>query len=367
MPAEISWVSCPNCASKVVKKAGTRKNSLQSFQRYFCSGCGKTFTLAGDGSEKTFPLRTILNAISLYNKGHSQAQTTELLNRRLHARPSQKTISNWLGEYGAVCTFAKLRAGAVKLFGPKEIIESHEFMHNSLPYKFMVHRAKMEILFRDVRYNNKFSDIARLEKPLKEYFAKIPSEKFPHYIFAPKGDEEKLDRSSQIGFETLEFVRRDKSNFANKLCSLALNLARSNRERHGAVQEFMLTNDSSTVACEVPVYLTNDDIDYFRNRGFKMPFPQGQKTPITGHIDVVQVRNGQIHILDYKPEACKINAVNQLTIYALALASRTKLLVKDFRCAWFDDQNYYEFAPLHAVYEKREKQAPVATGSITRN
>jgi hypothetical protein len=59
-----------------------------------------------------------------------------------------------------------------------------------------------------------------------------------------------------------------------------------------------------------------------------------------------------IHILDYKPEAEKVNAVNQLTIYALALASHTKLAVKDFKAAWFDDKSYYEFFPLHAVYEK---------------
>ena len=49
-------------------------------------------------------------------------------------------------------------------------------------------------------------------------------------------------------------------------------------------------------------------------------------TPITGHIDVLQVRNNLIHVLDYKPEAKKEKkAVKQLTIYALALASKTKL------------------------------------------
>jgi hypothetical protein len=37
----------------------------------------------------------------------------------------------------------------------------------------------------------------------------------------------------------------------------------------------------------------------------------------------------------------------------LALAARTKTPVKDFKCAWFDDRNYYEFFPLKAVYEKR--------------
>ena len=114
----------------------------------------------------------------------------------------------------------------------------------------------------------------------------------------------------------------------------------------------MITNDSTTIACEVPVYLTNDDIKYFQKRNFNLNL-DGYGTPITGHIDILQIRNGLMHILDYKPEAEKIDATEQLTIYALALASRTKLALRDFKCAWFDENNYFEFFPLHAVYEKR--------------
>ncbi|MEK6827874.1 MAG: hypothetical protein AABX78_00845, partial [Nanoarchaeota archaeon] len=69
----------------------------------------------------------------------------------------------------------------------------------------------------------------------------------------------------------------------------------------------------------------------------------------------LQIRNGSIIILDYKPNANKAEAAQQLTLYALALASRTKLALRDFKCAWFDESNYFEFFPLHAVYEKRGK------------
>jgi hypothetical protein len=58
------------------------------------------------------------------------------------------------------------------------------------------------------------------------------------------------------------------------------------------------------------------------------------KEPITGHIDVVQARNGFIHLLDYKPKAREIDPVNQLVVYALAFASRARLPVKVFKCAW---------------------------------
>lgn len=99
------------------------------------------------------------------------------------------------------------------------------------------------------------------------------------------------------------------------------------------------------------VYLAKSDIAYYKNKNFKFS-SRDYRTPITGHIDLLQIRNNLIYILDYKPEAEKINPIEQLTIYALALASRTKLPLKDFKCAWFDDLNHYEFFPLEAVHEK---------------
>ncbi len=39
--------------------------------------------------------------------------------------------------------------------------------------------------------------------------------------------------------------------------------------------------------------------------------------------------------------------------YALALSSRTNLRLYHFTCAWFDDQDYFEFYPLHVVHKPR--------------
>lgn len=43
----------------------------------------------------------------------------------------------------------------------------------------------------------------------------------------------------------------------------------------------------------------------------------------------------------------------QTTIYALALARRTRLPLKMFKCAWFDEKDYFEFYPLAGVYKTR--------------
>ncbi len=53
------------------------------------------------------------------------------------------------------------------------------------------------------------------------------------------------------------------------------------------------------------------------------------------------------------PEAKNQNPIEQLTIYALALSRKLNLPLYYFKCAWFDESSYYEFFPLHAVYEKR--------------
>ncbi|MBU3965300.1 hypothetical protein KJ695_01085 [Patescibacteria group bacterium] len=58
--------------------------------------------------------------------------------------------------------------------------------------------------------------------------------------------------------------------------------------------------------------------------------------------------------MDYKPGAHKEKPVEQLTIYALALARLTSLRLYNFKCAWFDEENYYEFYPLHVVYKKKK-------------
>jgi hypothetical protein len=70
------------------------------------------------------------------------------------------------------------------------------------------------------------------------------------------------------------------------------------------------------------------------------------------NISLSQARNGFIHLLNYKPKARHIDPVNQLVVYALAFASRTRLPVKALKCAWFDEKDYFEFFPLQAVKDK---------------
>jgi hypothetical protein len=93
----------------------------------------------------------------------------------------------------------------------------------------------------------------------------------------------------------------------------------------------------------------------------KSHFLSKSPKPITGHIDAVQARNGFIHLLDHKPKAWPINLVNQLVVYALAFACRTRLPVKGLKCAWFDETDYFEFFPLQAVKTRSAQAWPEIT------
>jgi hypothetical protein len=57
----------------------------------------------------------------------------------------------------------------------------------------------------------------------------------------------------------------------------------------------------------------------------------------------LQVRNGAVHILDYKPDARTNKPIAQLTVCALALSRLTGIKLFDIKCASFNENEYCEF------------------------
>ena len=142
------------------------------------------------------------------------------------------------------------------------------------------------------------------------------------------------------------------------MAALILPAVGSNYERHPKLQRFMLANDSTTVAVEVPVWLVQDDIAALeREHGIRLLSPDAESS-ITGHIDFLQVRNGAVHILDYKPDARTNKPIAQLTIYALALTRLVPgLRLFDIKCAWFNENEYCEFFPRTLLSLSRREWA----------
>jgi transposase-like protein len=345
---------CPNCDGRHIIKHGLRKNTHRQLQVYLCRDCGKFFSsLVGIKGVK-YPPRVIARALCLYHLGHTQEEVAKRLASDHRLTVPRRTISDWLSCYRSVTTFRRLRDRAIEKFG-KAMLKGRKLEHQQV-YEFKLHLAKLDFMADAVP-----ADVAaKVKNYLFSILEGFPDELFqedktanldvPTPVEGAAQQPERI-RSSKSEFALLPFCRVEKENLANDLAALGLLLARKSRDRHPSVQDFMLANDSSTIACEVPIYLKADEIRYYKSKGFFVTLPESSK-PITGHIDVIQARNGLIHILDYKPDARHIDPVNQLVVYALGLASRTRLPVKVFKCAWFDEKDYFEFFPLQAVKAK---------------
>jgi len=402
-------IVCPYCGSEKNVKRGTRQKKLEKVQLYLCCDCKKTFT-PGSTKGKHYPMSVILDAMSLYYVGFTLEQSCKLANQIakenltpchslekgnpvsiikenigiVNVPPSAdnivggtlqaSTLNNWIKQYEPLCAFARMREYAVKMFPPKEIISSATLAHRQL-YRFRHHRAKTVLIIREDFKHSQFW-------PLKDFLDLVPVE-CPHQYFS----EGMRASEAPIMFSKTEMIVRGKQNFANKMAKFVLQSVSVAKDRHDALQRFMLANDSVTVATEVPVYIRREDLAHMQKQlGFRLFKKQKKEDKnkeveeftiedlpklITGHIDFVQIRNGQVHLLDYKPNAAKERPIEQLTIYALALSRLTGLKVFNFKCAWFDEKDYFEFYPLHVVYKpdrkRRRKNIKTIEGSYPIN
>ena len=363
-------VRCPYCESNNFVRRGTRKNKFQTVQLFLCKNieCGKTFTQS-DIKGKKFPLNVIIAGITLYNLGYTFEQCCVALEQKYKICPDVDTLMNWYEEYKPLLRFERMRSYALKMYRAKDMVEEVNMAHRQL-YRFRYHRAKMRLMLEEFGNRN----LSRL----KEYLDAVTSET-PHQYFQ---DGERMSEVKSK-FSTADMIVKSKFNFANKLTGFVLGAVTENKLRHDALQKFMLANDSVTVATEVPVYIRREDVEYMENTlGFAIseyhesegggsradvlskdrPGPillKGNKKPqkfprlLTGHVDIIQIRNGCVHLLDYKPNASKERPIEQLTWYALALSRLTGLRLFEFKCGWFDEKDYYQFFPLHVVKKLR--------------
>lgn len=326
----------------------------------------------------------------------SQTWLTQFNNSAI--QPS--TLSAWLTEFKDNLPFLRMRDFATAKYQPQGMVITATLAHRQL-YRYRFHRAKCAIIMQENFHH-------RIYAPLVEFLEMVPGE-CPHQYF-----QDGLRASeAPLTFSKIAMIVRGKQNFATQLATFVVQGAKERKNRHEILQKFMLYNDSVTVATEVPVYITRDDIEHMKTQlGFEIynskvkmqnaklqvksqnsenPVPAAEidrdlsakslpkDSPpigeadiaeiedlpklITGHIDILQIRNGQIHLLDYKPNAEKERPIEQLTLYAMALSRLTGLRLFEFKCAWFDEKDYFEFYPLHVLHKpkKARRRRTVAT------
>jgi len=338
--------ACPHCGSHNVTRKGVRKKKLEIVQLWRCVSCKRKFTPGPQAlRHKTYPLRMILSALTDYHIGYSLTETAARLKKKTNRRVSPSTITAWLSQYKQHCSYHRLRGNGLALFPAEQTIRSVKLYHRQV-YGFAYHRPKLDFI-RSGSLDDKRSGDTRFAA-LADFLEAIPT-RCPHDIFRGEDDPKSRASQAQPAFaDVSRIIVNRKQNAATHTAALIIPAVGNNKLRHETLQRFMLANDSVTVAVEIPIWLTEFDIAELEEQyGIELAAHTGEAPrTITGHIDFLQVRNGAVHILDYKPDARTNKPIAQLAIYALALTRLVPgLKLFDIKCAWFNENEYCEIFP----------------------
>ena len=335
--------ACPHCGSHVLTRRGTRRKKLEIVQLWRCASCKRTFT-PGPAAirNKTYPLRTVLDALSTYSLGYSLERHGRA--HQIEERPHDRSVDGRGLARAAQATHelpAPARSRPASLPCRRRPSAPIKLYHRQI-YGYAFHRPKLEFLRRG-ELDDKRSGDTRFA-PLANFLEAVPLI-CPHDLFRA----EERGRASQAHpafADVSRIIVNRKENVATRIAGLIIPAVGNNKLRHETLQRFMLANDSVTVAIEIPIWLTESDIAALeKQHGIELvPRVGAAERTITGHIDFLQVRNGAVHILDYKPDARTNKPIAQLAIYALALTRLVPgLKLFDIKCAWFNEEEYLEF------------------------
>ena len=329
---------CPYCRGRKLVRKGVRRKKLETVQRWACLSCGRLFTPGPSAlRNKTYPLVVILDGLTWYDLGYPLLEVCARIKSRHGLAVVPSTVSAWLAEHRSLCAYRRLRAAGRKLFPARRILRSVKLYHQQV-YSFVIHRAKLALLL-EARANARFVGLAR--------FLEEAPQLCPHELFRESA------RASQTkgSFDTTKAIVTTKENFATASAALVVPMVGDNHRRHETLQRFMLANNSVTVAVEVPIWITTAELTALAaEHGVTLPVEGGA---ITGHIAFLRLRNGAVHILDYKPDARTNRPIEQLRIYALALSRLAEIPLFDIKCAWFNENEYCEFSPRQVLGRRK--------------
>ena len=337
---------CPYCGGSNLSRKGTRRKKLEIVQVWRCFACKRNFT-PGPAAlrNKTYPLRMILSALTDYDTGFTLEETAARLKKKTHRNVSPSTIASWLEQYKRHCSYRRLRAKGLSRFPATQTIRAIKLYHRQI-YSFAYHRPKLDFLRAGTLDDKRKGD--KRFAPLAEFLEHVPTD-CPHELFSGEGDSKARASQAAGAFaDAGHAIVNIRQNAATETAALIIPAVGNNKLRHETLQRFMLANDSVTLAVEIPIWLREPDIAAIEARWGISLAPkvreEGERV-VTGHIDFIQVRNGAVHLLDYKPDATTNKPFAQLTIYALALSHLTGIPLFDFKCAWFNEHQYCEFFP----------------------
>lgn len=312
---------CPSCKSKRVVKRGLRKTATGPRQIYFCKSCSARFTLS-PLPRFSYPPAAVLPAPVLFALGYDLREVHAKICGKFKVSPALSTVQSWIKSFSRISAMKRQREAVKKFCNPGKVVSRRLFEHGQR-YLLQAHRFKMEAVASE--FPALYGYIAGL---LNGSIAPVPAE------FTL--------RASSFGLGVSRADLPSRPCYANTLAAQALGAAETNVQRHAALQRAFLALDKATIATELPVFLT---------RGESLRI-LGKGGGVLGHIDFVHVFGRTITILDYKPSAARERrAHEQLLLYAIALSVRTGIHLKNIRCAWFVEKDYFGFDALKLYFQ----------------
>ena len=288
----------------------------------------------------------ILSALTDYNLGYSLPETAARLKKKTNRSVSAVDDHDMVAtSTNSTAPIGDLRADGLRRFPPsKPSAPSSSTTDKCTPTRITDRSSNSSATERSTTSGSGDKRFAALA----DFLESVPTT-CPHDLF--RRDDDPKARASQAHpafADVSRIIVNRKENAATQTAALIIPAVGNNKLRHETLQRFMLANDSVTVAVEIPIWLTETDIAALEvEHGIELAPRQGDEPRvITGHIDFLQVRNGAVHILDYKPDARTNKPIAQLAIYALALTRLVRgLKLFDIKCAWFNEQEYCEIFP----------------------
>ena len=210
------------------------------------------------------------------------------------------------------------------------VIKHKSFLHG-WHYIYRLHINKSEQLL-----SNGFSTVNRF---LNSVFDFCPDE---YFLKGP--------RSSKLKFKIGAEIQSSTNHEVIKLARLGLDVNDARfKSNHSKVQVFMLENDLKTIAVEVPLWLTEEEL---------IPYQSiFGKDPLTGHIDVLRFEEDKVWVWDYKPNAINEKfAATQTYFYSVMLSKRSGIPLEKFRCGYFDSAYAFTFNPNEVKFSMEQER-----------
>ena len=226
---------CPYCGSHVITRKGVRKKKLEVVQLWRCAACKRPFT-PGPAAlrNNSYPIRLVLQALTLYNLGYSLNETAKLLKSKAGRAVSPTTIASWIGAHKEHTTFRRLRAEATTIYPPAQTIRSIKLYHRQI-YAFAYHRSKLTLLRRNPQHQ-RFEALATFLENVPRY---MPA----RAVSSRRRSEGSRLASAPAFADTNRLIINRKENTATATAALIIPAVGNNKLRHETLQNFMLANE----------------------------------------------------------------------------------------------------------------------------